>query len=131
MKGLKEFILEANTPQLPDAMYHKSNPINRDSIEKNGLLRKVGDSYSSHWEGEKNTKRLRKYIFMYDKNIAEYDTTYDDDIWEIDITKLDKSKAKGDPDKWMWRNKGCWVYTEDIPREAIKLVYKGSGESLY
>lgn len=44
MKGLKEFILEANTPQIKDKMYHKSNPIDRDSIDKHGLLRKVGDS---------------------------------------------------------------------------------------
>lgn len=131
MKGLKEFILEANTPQIKDKMYHKANPIDRESIDKHGLLRKVGDSYKMHWEDLKNVKRLRKYVFMYDKEIHEYDTTYDDDIWEIDITKLDNNKIKGDPDRWMWKNKGCWVYADDIPREVIKLVHEGTGESLY
>lgn len=112
-------------------LYHKGNPIFRDKIEKEGLKVQVGDSYMIHWEDEKDADQLEKLIFMYDKNIDEYDTTYDDDIWEIDITKLDNSKIKGDPDRWMWKNKGCWVYADDIPREAIKLIHEGTGESLY
>lgn len=131
MKSLVKFILEAKTPKLPDILYHKSNPINRDKIEKDGLKIQVGDSYMMHWEEEKDSSELEKLIFMYDKNIEEYDTTYDDDIWEIDLSKLDKSKIKGDPDEWMWKNKGCWVYTKDIPIEVIKLVHKGTGDSLY
>lgn len=122
MKSLNQVILEVKTP--------KSNPINRNNIEKDGLKIQVGDSYIMHWEVEKDSSKLEKLIFMYDKNVDEYDTTYDD-IWEIDVSKLDKSKIHGDPDTWMWKNKGCWVYTKDIPTEAIKLVYKGTGDSLY
>mgnify|MGYP001772706333 CR=1 FL=1 len=131
MKSLNQVILEVKTPKLPNLLYHKSNPINRNNIEKDGLKIQVGDSYIMHWEVEKDSSKLEKLIFMYDKNVDEYDTTYDDDIWEIDVSKLDKSKIHGDPDTWMWKNKGCWVYTKDIPTEAIKLVYKGTGDSLY
>ena len=37
MKSLNQVILEVKTPKLPNLLYHKSNPINRNNIEKDGL----------------------------------------------------------------------------------------------
>ena len=55
MKSLNQVILEVKTPKLPNLLYHKSNPINRNNIEKDGLKIQVGDSYSMHWEVEKDS----------------------------------------------------------------------------
>jgi hypothetical protein len=67
-------------------LYHKSNPIFRKSILRNGLIPKVGECYSLYWEG-KTDKELTPYIFMYDHETiedGEYDSTYDDDIYAIE-----------------------------------------------
>ena len=122
MKSLIQFISES---KLPNKMYHKSNPELREQISKEGLKVKVGDSYKAHYDDRDDLEPL---IFMYDKNVKEYDTTYDDDIWEIDLTKNDVSKIKNDPEKNIAHY--CYIYPKDIPVNAIKLVHKGTGEDL-
>ena len=122
MKNLSQYISES---KLPNKLYHKSNPELREQISKEGLKVKVGDSYKAHYDDRDNLEPL---IFMYDKNVKEYDTTYDDDIWEIDLTKINKSKIKKDPEKNI--SHYCYIYSEDIPSDAIKLIYKGTGEDL-
>lgn len=104
-------------------LYHKSGYFNRKSILKNGLIPQVGPSYQAHWD---DAEDLKPYIFLYDHNKVpdgEYDSTYDDDIYAIDVKQLDKSSLSKDPDRDM---KGCYVYSAPIPPSAIKLVYKGS-----
>lgn len=126
MKSLKELLKEElSQNKFPDKMYHKSNPELRDQISKEGLKVKVGDSYKAHYDDKDDLEPL---VFMYDKNVKEYDTTYDDDIWEIDLSKLDTSKIKKDPEKRI--SHYCYVYSKDIPVDAIKLIHKGTGEPL-
>lgn len=52
------------------------------------------------------------------------DTTYDDDIYRIDVSKLDKREITEDPNKCM---KGCYVYNKSIPPAYCEIIYKGSG----
>lgn len=106
-------------------LYHKSNPIFRKSILKNGLLPKVGECYSLYWE-DKTDEELVPYIFMYDKDICDYDSTYDDDIYEIDVDTLNKDHIKLDMCPTLV---GCYVYDLPIPITSIKLIHKGSGKS--
>ena len=106
----------------PDKVYHKSNPIYREQINNDGLKCMKGDSYEGHSPEEKDPPA----IFGYVNDINNYDTTYDDDIWLIDATKITNT--------WFIDNevgKIAVVTYNDIPRSAIKLVYKGIGDSLY
>lgn len=105
---------------LPKHLYHKSAICNRLSILREGLKPQIGDSYRCHWDYKTALKPL---IFLYDPLILEYDSTYDDDIYQIDISKLDKRRITKDPDKEM---KGCYVYSASIT--SYSLIYKGSGK---
>jgi hypothetical protein len=105
-------------------LYHKSAVCNRSSILRFGLKTQVGFSYQCHWDDRKGLKPL---IFLYDKNVLEYDTTYDDDIYQIDTERLDKRRISRDPDKGM---KGCYTYSGSIPIAYCSLVYKGTGKDL-
>lgn len=105
-------------------LYHTSNPYFRDKIESEGLIPKVGDSYFLHWQGElfngkkvEKPEDLPKYVFL---SKEPYDSTYDDDIWEIDESQLDKDYLSEDPGL-----SGALVYSKKIPRSAMKLVYQG------
>lgn len=102
-------------------LFHKSSIANRNSIRNNGLIPQVGSSYQSHWDTKKDLKPL---VFMYDATVCEYDTTYDDDIYRIDIEKLDKRKITFDPDRSMI---GCYVYSAVIPNNCCSIVYYGTG----
>ena len=73
----------------------------------------------------KGKKKLKPLIFLYDKNVLEYDTTNDDDIYKIDIQKLDKRRISRDPDKDM---KGCYCYSLQIATCYFTLVDEGTGE---
>ena len=103
--------------------HHKSPYLVRKEILKQGLIPQVGASYQAHWEDKDN---LTPYIFLYDHETienGEYDSTYDDDIWQIDTSQLDLSHLFTDPDEDMV---GCLAYDLPIPTKAIKLVYRGS-----
>ena len=118
-----QVITEAIRYKFPRFLYHKAPIAARKSIMKNGLIPSVGDSYKAHWNDRED---LKPYIFLYDHNTVnngEYDSTYDDDIYAIDVSQLDKKHIFRDPDKSM---KGCLAYDIPIPISAIKMVYKGS-----
>ena len=118
-----QVITETIRYKLPRFLYHKAPIAVRQSIMKNGLIPSVGDSYKAHWNDKED---LNPYIFLYDHNTVnngEYDSTYDDDIYAVDVSQLDKKHIFRDPDKSM---KGCLVYDIPIPISAIKMVYKGS-----
>lgn len=116
--------------KIPIKLYHKASPILRNKIKLEGLKAQIGDSYIAHWRGTKEEKYLKPAIFAYDKDVEEYDTTWDDDIWEIETLKTNKSKWTKDLDKYM-ANKGCFMIEEDIPKEALRLVYKGTGKDKF
>lgn len=102
-------------------LYHKAPIFVRQSILNNGLKPSVGASYKAHWEDRED---LIPYVFLYDYDmIGEYDSTYDDDIYRVDMSMLDKNHLFLDPDEEM---EGCYVYDEIIPTTAIELIYEGS-----
>lgn len=112
--------------EIPEKLYHKGNPKYRDDILKNGLEPRIGDSYSLFYTDNMGYTKdeLEPLVFLYDRNIEEYDSTYDDDIYEIDTRKLDKdylSKDKALPEY-------CYTYKSRIWPHAFKLIYKGTGK---
>ena len=118
-----QVITETIRYKLPRLLYHKAPIAARKSIMKNGLIPSIGDSYKAHWDDRED---LKPYVFLYDHNTVnngEYDSTYDDDIYAVDVSQLDKKHIFKDPDKSM---KGCLAYDIPIPISAIKMVYKGS-----
>ena len=84
-----------------------------------------GDSYKIHTP----SKKAKPAIFAYTEN---YDSTYDDDIWAIDIKKI--PEVKWYRDLAVRENKSsvikAYLTYDNIPRDAIMLVYKGTGDSL-
>lgn len=103
-------------------VYHKSNPKFREMIKKQGLIPK---GKSETWLSD--TKINGKVIFATNSNNKDdlFDSTYDDDIYLIDTTKI-KNKWFGDPNF----NDSKYVITFDpIPVSALKLIYQGTGES--
>lgn len=110
---MKYIIIRSGT----NKYYHTSNPINRDSILRNGLLPKLGDQLL----GDK--KKYRPSIFLTKKS-GLFDSTWDDDIWEIDTKGL-KNRFFKDKNY----DSKDYIYTlEPIPKDNIRLVYKGSGK---
>ncbi len=104
-------------------LYHASNSIFRDSIDKNGLIPKRDVQWleDTPIEGEA--------IFATDSENKEdhFDSTYDDDFWRIDTSKCPEVKWRKDPN-FAWDKNSKHVYTKHpIPRSAIELVYKGTG----
>lgn len=119
------FISKHKGPMIyPDIVYHKSNPIFRDSILKNGLIPQKGDSYSLHSPENNEPKAIFGYI---SKNNYEYDSTYDDDIYEIYTNKTNNEWFQDLQTSGTSQNTVV-TYTS-IPKEAIKLIYKGTGDS--
>ena len=114
---------------IPEKLYHKAPPHVRNYIKEQGLVPYVGDSYAMHWEDKVDISKLRPYVFLYDKNVSEYDSTWDDDIWEVETKLLNKNLLMPDPDIGMYENLGCYVYPVVIEPNKIKLVYKGTGKS--
>lgn len=110
----------------PKIIWHKSSPFFRDKIDKEGLKVMKGDSYMSH-SPEKSSPPA---IFGYFGDIDYYDSTYDDDIWEIDTTKIPNVQWFIDKEVGVDVQSAVVTY-QNIPRNAIKLIYKGTGEDLY
>lgn len=115
-KGIYEKLNYNKPISIPSILYHTENPYNRDLVYKRGLVPSIGGSYECHYEDEE----LDPVIFLSEH---KYDSTYDDDIWEIDVTQLDESCIFNDFDDTM---EGCYVYTKRIKPEALTLVYEGN-----
>jgi hypothetical protein len=104
-------------------LYHTSNPMSRDKIAKHGLMPK---GKSEAWLSDTNIKGKVKFAVNSDNKDDWWNSTYDDDIYRIDATKL-KNKWYVDPN---FDEDAKRVITfENIPVKAIKLIYKGTGES--
>lgn len=122
---IKEFLKENYNSKLIQVkpnkyVYHTSNPIFRDKISKEGLIPK---GKSESWLSD--TKIDGEVIFVVNSNKEGYrfNSTYDDDIYRIDTTKLN-NKWYNDPN---FGSDGLHLITFDkIPLNVIKLIYKGS-----
>jgi hypothetical protein len=129
LKKRFRLVTESSSPEFTERtevgakVLHTASPKNRESIRKNGLLPQIGDSYSLHYD---ENESLRPAIFALDisKTKERYDSTWDDDIWEIDTTK---ANVEWFLDTGAWE--GCIVTFEKIPPTCIKLIYKGTGKS--
>lgn len=103
-------------------VYHTSNPIFRDKISKEGLITK---GKSETWLSD--TKIDGKVIFAVNSDNQKdwFDSTYDDDIYKIDTSKI-KNKWYVDPNFDL--NAKRIITFEKIPLDSIKLIYKGTGQ---
>lgn len=109
-------------------VYHTSNPIFRDKISKEGLMPK---GKSESWLSD--TKIDGEVIFAINSDDKKdwWNSTYDDDIHQIDTTNL-KNKWYKDPNfiDGVYKSKYSAIITFDsIPVSSINLIYKGTGES--
>ena len=123
MKTLNEYINESSI-NIDKYMFHLANPVFRDSILEKGLIPQKGASTEIHWDDM--GVDLPKCVFMFKGNEEPYDSTYDDDLWVIDTTNLDKSKFKKDIDDYMYKKYGSVMYTDIVDPSYITLEYKGS-----
>lgn len=104
-------------------VYHQSNPCFRNNIAKQGLIPK---GKSEAWLSD--TKINGKVIFASNSQNENdwFKSGYDDDIYEIDTTKT--------PNQWYLDpnfNDNKYIITfEPIKLNAIKLIYRGTGENL-
>jgi hypothetical protein len=101
----------------PTIVYHKSNPFFRKEIERDGLKVMKGDSYLLHSPEDTEPPAI------FGKMDNTYDTTYDDDVWLIDCSMIGNEWFR---DRESGYN--CVVTYDNIPREAIDLIYKGTGD---
>jgi hypothetical protein len=103
-------------------VYHSSNPMFRDKIAREGL---IPQGRSEAWLT--TTKIDGKVIFAVNSENKKdwWDSTYDDDMYRIDTTNL-KNTWYNDPN-FKVQDKRIITF-EAIPLNAIKLIYKGTGE---
>jgi len=107
---------------------HTSNPVNRNNISKTGLQASLGECYliyadSNYGEDEECVPAVFATNSIKKKDL--FDSTYDDDVWIINteiagVQWYNDAHFEGGDYKHI-------VTFEDIPVEAIKLVYKGTG----
>lgn len=103
-------------------VYHTSNPVFRDKIAREGL---TPQGRSESWLTA--TSITGKVIFAVNSNKREYvwDSTYDDDLYKIDTELLD-NKWYQDPN---FADGIHMITYEPIPKEALELLHKGTGNS--
>lgn len=107
-------------------VYHKSNPIFRDQIDEVGLITK---GKSETWLSDTPIEGEVIFATNSDDENDWFDSQYDDDIYQIDTTKID-NVWYGDPN-FGWGDDNKHIITFDnISKNAIKLIYKGTGENL-
>jgi hypothetical protein len=119
-EGLDESI--KNNFKINKFVYHKSNPLYRNDIIKNGLKPKRGEQWLS------NTQIKGNAIFATNSENKEdwFDSNYDDDIWKISTENL-SNKWLQDPN---YERDTKHVFTqENIPPKYLTLFYKGTGAS--
>jgi hypothetical protein len=108
-----------------EIVIHKSNPKFRDKIIEQGLKVRAGECYKIY--AGYGTK-CKPAIFATNSTNKRswFDSTYDDDVWEIDTTMM--PEIKWYKDRHYESSKKHIVTFQDIPKEAIKLIYEGSGK---
>jgi hypothetical protein len=108
-----------------EKVFHQSNPMFRNKIEEQGLKVRAGECYKIYaGYGEKCIPAI--FATNSSNKRAWFDSSYDDDVWEIDTTKIPNVKWYKDR-HYESRSKHIVTF-ENIPRDAIKLIYEGSGK---
>jgi hypothetical protein len=108
-----------------EKVFHQSNPMFRNKIEEQGLKVRAGECYKIYaGYGEKCIPAI--FATNSSNKRAWFDSSYDDDVWEIDTTKIPNVKWYKDR-HYESRSKHIVTF-ENIPKEAIKLIYEGSGK---
>jgi hypothetical protein len=103
---------------------HKSNPMFRDKIMKNGLKVRAGECYKI-FVGYGVKCKPAIFATNSTNKRAWFDSTYDDDIWFIDTRMI--PDVKWYKDRHFESTKKHIVTFQDIPKEAITLKYEGTG----
>jgi hypothetical protein len=103
-------------------LYHTSNPHYRNIISKEGLITK---GKSETWLSDTNIDGKVIFAVNSDNKKDWWDSTYDDDIYQIDTTNL-KNIWYVDPN-FDLKDKRIITF-ENIPAKAIKIIYKGTGD---
>jgi hypothetical protein len=107
-------------------VYHKSNPIFRNQINDEGLITK---GKSETWLSDTPIEGEVIFATNSDDEQDWFDSTYDDDIYQIDTTKIDNIWYN-DPN-FGWEDNNKYIITfNNIPKNAIKLIYQGTGDNL-
>ena len=110
---------------------HSSNKSNRDSIMDYGIRAVLGDCYLTHADSEySDDEECVPAVFATNslKKKDMFDSTYDDDIWVIDT---EKSNVQWYKDAHFDDKYKHIVTFDDIPRDSIKLIHKGTGQDIW
>jgi hypothetical protein len=126
-KILREDYSPAGKEIIPNTIVvHKSNPIFRDNIMSEGLKVKDGECYKIYvGYGTKCKPAIFATNSINER--AWFDSTYDDDIWEINTEMI--PDVKWYKDRHFESIKKHIVTFQNIPSEALTLKYEGSGRS--
>jgi hypothetical protein len=104
---------------------HKSNPKFRDIISNEGLKVRAGECYKIYaGYGEKCIPAI--FATNSTNKRASFDSTYDDDVWEIDTEMI--PDVKWYKDRHYESSKKHIVTFENIPADAITLKHEGTGK---
>lgn len=132
MKHISRFSTFLESSHEPEFAYHTSNPMFRDSIDRDGL---IPQGKSENWlEGTKIKGTALFATFSEDpSDWVNWD--YDDDVWKIDLSKIDNvwhidpnySTSSRSSSAGYGSIKYRWT-AQPIPREAIELFHEGTGE---
>jgi hypothetical protein len=104
-------------------VYHNSNPFFRDQIKEMGLIVK---GKSETWLSDTPIEGDVIFATNSDEKSDWFDSTYDDDIYRIDTTKINNEWYE-DPN---FSGSKHIITFNNIPKKAIKLIYKGTGNDL-
>ena len=105
--------------QKNNIFYHVANPIFRKNILARGLIPFAGES-------QKDMHTFyRKRIFLKNKN--DYDSTWDDDRYEVRLPKDIIRKLRVDKEI----ENSFYLDNIRVNKKYIKLIYKGTGESTF
>lgn len=112
-----------------EIVIHKSAPSLRHFILEEGLKVSVGDCYS-WFVGREDC--IPAIFATNSTNEADwFDSTYDDDVWEINTKLIPEVKWYSDKHYDEGQNENKHIVTFDnIPLSAIKLKYEGSGDGI-
>jgi len=127
VKLFEDFLSESNNSHLIEVkpnkfLYHTSNPKFRDKISKEGL---ITQGKSEAWLSDTHIDGKVIFAVNSDNKKDWWDSTYDDDIYQIDTTNL-KNTWYVDPNFKLDAKR--IISFENIPAKSIKLIYKGTGD---
>ena len=124
-KILREDYSPAGNEIIPNRIIvHKSNPMFRDNIMSEGLKAKAGECYRIY-VGYGTKCKPAIFATNSTNKRAWFDSTYDDDVWFIDTTKI--PDVKWFKDRHFESTKKHIVTFDNIPPEALTLKYEGTG----